>query len=124
MSNGRIKVLGENSETRNRALNVVDKTRSLPVRSADYPEAVCLVFGKELSIDVLTENGGVFSAIEMIDEYQGVRALRGIDVLFNLSGKGIIHDFKKEILNYMRLTKHSYTRDLLGKYGIQTWENT
>ncbi|MCH1772146.1 MULTISPECIES: hypothetical protein [Metallosphaera] len=118
MSNGRVKVLEENAGVRNKALLVVDRTRELPVRSADYPEAVCVVLGKELSLDVLTENGGVFSALEIMEDYQGVRALRGIDVLYNLSKKGII-DFKSEVQNYMTMTKHTYTRELIRRYGIE-----
>ncbi|MFP3227010.1 MAG: hypothetical protein RXQ80_08865 [Sulfolobaceae archaeon] len=57
LAKGRIKVLEEDREVRRKALLIVEATRGLPIRSADYPEAVCLVFGKELRVDVLTENG-------------------------------------------------------------------
>ncbi|WP_338602758.1 hypothetical protein V6M85_02855 [Sulfolobus tengchongensis] len=43
MIENRIKILQENTEVRNKALRVVDFTRSLPVRSADYPEGFDLI---------------------------------------------------------------------------------
>ena len=83
---------------RRKALLIIDMTRGIPLRSADYPEAVCLALGKELNLDVLTENGGVFAAKEIIEEYSSVNVYRGIDVLYLLSQKGLIKDFISEVL--------------------------
>ena len=119
LAKGKIKILEETLDVRRKALFIVDITRESPVRSADYPEAVCLVFGKELGLDVLTENGGVFIAKEIIDEYRNVNVYRGIDVLYILFQKGLITDFVSEVKKYINSTKHTYSKSILGKYGIK-----
>lgn len=116
---GKIKILEETAEIRHKALRIVEMTRTLPVRSCDYPESVCLVHGKELGIHVLTENGGVFVAKDILDEFKDVQVLRGIDILYNLTLLGKISDFKEEVMKYMNITKHKYTKDILSKYGIK-----
>lgn len=118
MAKGRIKVLEETADVRRKAISIVEATRGAPIRSADYPEAVCLVFGKELGVDVLTENGGVFAAKELLEDYRDVNVYRAIDVLYMLFKEGLIIDFTSEVKKYINSTKHTYTRDILGKYGV------
>jgi len=119
LAKGRIKILEETTDVRRKALLIIDMTRGIPLRSADYPEAVCLALGKELNLDVLTENGGVFAAKEIIEEYSSVNVYRGIDVLYLLSQKGLIKDFISEVKKYINVTKHTYSREILEKYGIK-----
>ncbi|BAK54401.1 hypothetical protein [Sulfurisphaera tokodaii] len=119
LAKGRIKILEETVDVRRKALLVVDMTRETPLRSADYPEAVCLVLGKELNLDVLTENGGVFAAKEIIEEYNSVNVYRGIDILYILSQKGLISDFINEVKKYINSTKHTYSKEIREKYGIE-----
>jgi len=122
LAKGRIKVLEEDREVRRKALLIVEATRGLPIRSADYPEAVCLVFGKELRVDVLTENGGVFAAKEFLSEYKDVKVYRGIDLLYLLYKKGLLSDFISELKTYIKFTKHTYSKEVLGKYGVDLRE--
>ncbi|QXJ32187.1 hypothetical protein J5U22_01746 [Saccharolobus shibatae] len=119
LAKGRIKILEETIDVRRKALLVVDMTRGIPLRSADYPEAVCLVLGKEMGLDVLTENGGIFAAKEIIEEYSTVNVYRGIDVLYLFSQKGLIKDFISEARKYINTTKHTYSREIREKYGIE-----
>jgi len=122
MVEGRVKVLEETLDVRREALRIVEASRVLPVRSADYPEAVCLVMGRLYNLHVLSENTAIFAVKELIPEYSGVVVLRAIDVLYNLASRGFISDFVEELRRYIRETRHTYSRAILRRYGLEQIE--
>jgi len=117
LERGVLAVLPELPDISREALNLVAKSRRLPVRPVDYPEAFCMVVGKRLNLVVLTENGGAVALRDYDPEYSGVEVWRGIDVLYALWRFGHINSFKDELELYQQETKRTYSRRDLAKYG-------
>jgi hypothetical protein len=117
LEKGGLAVFPELPDISREALNLVSKSRRLPVRPVDYPEAFCLVVGKRLDLVVLTENGGAIALKSYDPEYSSVIVWRGIDVLHALWRAGYVNSFKDELELYQQETKHIYSRRDLAKYG-------
>jgi len=119
VAKGRIKILEETIDVRNRAIRLVEASRVLPIRTLDYPEAVCMILAKDHGFHVLTENGGVYIAKEFFEEYKTITALRAIDLLYKFYTIRLIENFKEELEKYIASTRHRYSKEVLRKYGIE-----
>uniref|UniRef100_A0A7C5UXG9 DNA-binding protein n=1 Tax=Ignisphaera aggregans TaxID=334771 RepID=A0A7C5UXG9_9CREN len=117
LEKGELAILPELPDISREALNIVARSRRLPIRPVDYPEAFCLVAGKRLGLVVLTENGGAIALRSYDPEYSSVEIWRGIDILYKLWKFGYINSFKDELELYQQETKHIYSRRDLAKYG-------
>ena len=117
LEEGRLAVLPELPDASREALRLVAKSRRLPVRPVDYPEAYCLIIGRELGYAVLTENGGALAVKDYDPSFAGVEVLRALDVLYRLWKLGYLESFRAELELYERETKRLYTARDLAKYG-------
>ena len=117
LEEGGLAVLPELPDASREALQLVAKSRRLPVRSVDYPEAYCLVVGRELGYAVLTENGGALAVKDYDSSFAGIEVLRALDVIYRLWKLGHLESFRRELELYERETKRLYTAKDLAKYG-------
>ncbi|MCC6030583.1 MAG: DNA-binding protein [Desulfurococcales archaeon] len=116
LEEGGLAIFPELPDISREALNLVARSRRLPIRPVDYPEAFCLVAGRRLDLTVLTENGGAIALASYDPEYSNVKILRGIDILYLLWRSGLINSFKDELEIYQQETKHIYSRRDLDRY--------
>ncbi len=85
----KLAMLPETPELRARALGLMTTVSSrLSTPLVDYPEALCLVAGKELGLTVLTENRGALAVPRLVGEYADVRVWRSLEVLAEAVGMG------------------------------------
>jgi hypothetical protein len=117
LEEGKLAVLPELPDASREALQLVSRSRRLPVRAVDYPEAYCMVIGRDLGYTVLTENGGALAVRDYDPAFAGVEVLRALDVLYRLWRLGHLESFKEELKLYERETKRLYTARDLAKYG-------
>ena len=117
LESGGLAILPEIPDLSREALNIVARSRRLPIRPVDYPEAFCLATGKRFGFTVLTENGGAVAFRDVDPEYRDVVVRRAIDVLFALWRAGHIHSFREELDRYQQETKRIYSRRDVAKYG-------
>lgn len=117
LEEGNLAIFPELPEISREALDLVVRSRRVPVRPVDYPEAFCLVVGRRLNFTVLTENGGAIALKNYDPEYSEVEVLRGIDIIYRLWRLNHLNSFKDELELYQRETKHIYSRKDLIKYS-------
>jgi hypothetical protein len=117
LEEGGLAIFPELPDVSREALNLVARSRRLPIRPVDYPEAFCLVAGRRLNLVVLTENGGAIALRDYDPEYSNVEVWEGIDVLYKLWKSKYVNSFKDELELYQRETKRIYSRRDLARYG-------
>jgi len=117
LEEGSLAIFPELPDISREALELVARSRRVPIRPVDYPEAFCLVVGRRLNFIVLTENGGAIALKSYDPEYSGVEVLRGIDVIYRLWRLNYLNSFKDELELYQRETKHIYSRKDLVRYS-------
>jgi hypothetical protein len=117
LEEGKLAVLPELPDASREALQLVARSRRLPVRPVDYPEAYCLVVGRELGYAVLTENGGALAVRDYDPSFASVEVLRALDILYRLWKLGRVESFRRELELYERETKRLYTARDLARYG-------
>ncbi|MEM4970067.1 MAG: hypothetical protein QXE01_02315 [Sulfolobales archaeon] len=114
MVRDRIALFTETPEIREEAMRIMRISRRYPVRSIDYPEAICLSIGKALGITVLSENGGAYASQYIY--LKGIRVWRAFEVLLELYRRGLID--VSEFIRYQEETHHRFSRRDLRVLGI------
>lgn len=108
----KLAVLPELPELRAKALSLMATVASrLSSPIIDYPEAYCLVVGREMGFVVLTENRGAFAVPRVVREYFNVAVWRSLEVLaqavrlgkadcgvFDLYREEALHEFPRRDL--------------------------
>ncbi|WP_338602112.1 DNA-binding protein [Sulfolobus tengchongensis] len=118
LESNRIAILPELPDIIQKANYLVTESRRLPVRPLDFPESICLVYGKVLNLVVLTENGAAVVAPYFYNEYKDVKVMRALDVLYELYKQGYIKDLRNEITIYSEETKHKFAERDLKRYNL------
>jgi len=88
---GSLALFTETPDVLELAARVVERSRLLPMRGVDLPEAVCLAAGRLRGYTVLTENRGALAAAELLEELSGVRVWRSLEL--------ITEGFKRDLLS-------------------------
>jgi len=114
MVRDRIYLFTETPEVREEAIRVMRESRRYPIKSLDYPEAVCLVVGKMLGVIVLSENGGAYASQYIF--LRGVRVWRAFEVLAELYRRGLVD--RSEFARYQVETHHRFSRRDLEGLGV------
>ncbi|MCX8137853.1 DNA-binding protein [Pyrobaculum aerophilum] len=115
---GRMALFTETEDVITLARRVISLSRSLPMRGVDLPEAICLVAGLKFGYVVLTENGGAAMAPSFIQELSNVKVMRAIDVLYELSLRGVLN-LREEVERYQRETGHRFAKRDLKRIGVE-----
>jgi len=114
MARNRMALFTETPEIREDAIRIMRESRRYPIKSIDYPEAVCLSIGRMLGITVLSENGGAYASQYIY--LRGVTVWRAFEVLLELYRRGLID--KSEFTRYQAETHHRFSRRDLEAIGI------
>jgi len=77
-------------------------------RRIDLPEAICLAVARNTGYTVLTENTAALTLPRILRDYSGVKVWRALELLKEAHRRGLIEDFKRELENYCKETKHTY----------------
>jgi hypothetical protein len=93
---------------------IVERSRMLPIRGVDLPEAVCLAISKMRGYTVLTENRGALMAADTLAELSGVRVWRSLDLISHAFRRGILGgDPETVFMEYEEDTGHMFPREEL-----------
>ncbi|MDT7889428.1 MAG: hypothetical protein RQ885_10705 [Desulfurococcales archaeon] len=114
MARDRIALFTETPEIREEAIRIMRESRRYPIKSIDYPEALCISIGKMLGIIVLSENGGAYFSQYIY--LRGLSVWRAFEVLLELYKRGLIE--RSEFTRYQVETHHRFPRRDLEALGI------
>jgi hypothetical protein len=96
----------ETSDLREEAFRIIEMSRRYPVKSIDYPEAVCIAIGRKHNYIVLSENGGAY--MSQFIYLKDVKVWRAFEVLLELYNRKMID--KDEFIKYQVDTFHEFPR--------------
>jgi predicted nucleic acid-binding protein len=104
-------VFTETSELEREALQLIELSRSYPLKSIEYPEAICLALGKTRNYIVLSENGGAYAA--QFAYLTEVKVWRAFEVLYELLKMKLIP--KEDFYRYQNETFHLFSKQDMRK---------
>jgi len=111
LSSGSLALFTETPGVLDLALRVVERSRLLPVRGVDLPEAVCLAVGKLRGYIVITENRGALAAADLLEELSGVAVWRALELITEGFRRGLLSgDPRSVFAEYERETGHRFPR--------------
>jgi predicted nucleic acid-binding protein len=111
LSRGSLALFTETPDVLDLAVRVVERSRLLPVRGVDLPEAVCLAAGKLRGYIVITENRGALAAADLLEELSGVTVWRALELIAEGFRRGLLTGNPREVFEeYERETGHRFPR--------------
>jgi hypothetical protein len=96
----------ETPDLREEAFRIIEISRGYPVKSIDYPEAICMAIGRKYGYIVLSENGGAYMSQFLY--LKDVKVWRAFEVLLELYNRGMIG--KDEFMRYQADTFHEFPK--------------
>ncbi|BDB99120.1 hypothetical protein [Saccharolobus caldissimus] len=86
-------------------MELVNWSKTVPIKSLDYPEAYCIAVARDNNYIVLTENGGAYFSQRYLNN---VKIWRAFEVLLELYKRGLINITEFE--TYQRETLHIFPK--------------
>ncbi len=111
LATGELSLLTETPDVVSAAWELVERSRRLPIRGVDLPEAVCLAVGRARGYTVLTENRGALMLADLLPELEGVVVWRSLELIAAAVRRNVLSGDPREIFAEYELdTGHRFPR--------------
>jgi len=111
LSSGSLSLFTETPDVIAFARSLVERSKLLPIRGIDLPEAICLAAGKMRNYIVITENRGALMAAEILEELSGIKVWKSLKLIAEGLRKSLVKDdFKEVFAEYEMDTGHRFPK--------------